>query len=165
MNPIRPTLLTLLVVLGVASIGLAQDPPEPAEPAASEEAPPPAAKAPSTEAPASALSADPIVICRSVEDRTPSGEGISFPSDAGQLYCFTNIRGAKDPVQIYHRWYVGDRLATEIPIQVKAATWRCWSVKSILPSWSGTCRVDVATDAGDVIATTSFTLEPVASAE
>jgi hypothetical protein len=148
---VRPARIALLGVLLAAWASPAQEPP-PAEPA------------PETGSPApSTLSLGAAAVCRDVQDRTPVDEGTSFPSDVGVLFCFTQVLGAEEPTQVYHRWYAGDRMVLEIPIAVKAATWRCWSRKTIPPSWSGPCRVDIATDAGDVIGTASFTLEPAAA--
>jgi len=107
---------------------------------------------------ASALSVETTAICLDVQDRTPVEDGTSFPSDVGTLSCFTKIVGAETATTVYHRWYVGDTMAAEIPITVNGPSWRCWTRKTILPSWSGACRVDVATDAGDVIASKPFTL-------
>jgi 2-oxoglutarate dehydrogenase E2 component (dihydrolipoamide succinyltransferase) len=117
----------------------------------------------STPAPAAALHADPVQICHDVQDHAPVEAGESFPSNVGTLCCFSKITGAES-AQVYHRWYVGDKMVAEIPIAVKASTWRCWSRKTILPSWQGECRVDVATESGDVIGSAKFTLTAAAAA-
>jgi hypothetical protein len=118
--------------------------------------PPPAA--------ASAVATTTVVVCHDVQDRTPVDAGESFASDVGTLCCFSNVTGANEPVQVYHRWYVGDRMVSEIPIMVKAASWRCWSRKTIQPSWTGPCHVDVVTEAGDTIGSATFTLTAASAA-
>jgi hypothetical protein len=128
----------------------AAEPATPAEPAAQQAAETPA-RAEAT------LTLAQIAVCESVEDRAPVGEAESF-TGVSRLFCFTRIEGADTPTLVYHRWYVGDEMVNEIPINVKASHWRCWSQKSILPGWSGACRVEVATEAGDVLGTRSFTL-------
>lgn len=125
---------------------------EPADDAAS-------AAAPAAGAPAVAR----IVVCRDVQEREPVDAGTSFPSDVGKLACFTEVTGAEGK-QVYHRWYVGDRMVLELPIAVGASHWRCWSRKTIVPAWSGPARVDVATESGDVIASQEFTLGAAAAA-
>lgn len=110
--------------------------------------------------PAAGTRVDRLAVCLRVEDRTPVGEAESFPSDVGRLWCFTQVETPEPPVQVFHRWYIGERLVNEIPIEVKGQRWRCWSRKTIRPSWTGPCRVEIATEAGDVLATQAFTLEP-----
>jgi len=112
--------------------------------------------------PAPRASITQIAVCRQVEDRAPVGEADSFPNDVGRLCCFTHVETSAPPVTLYHRWYVGDRLVNEIPITAKGTSWRCWSRKTISTRWTGPCRVEIATEAGDVLATKSFSLEPAA---
>jgi hypothetical protein len=148
MKPLLPVLV-LICSLALGTSCLAQT----ATPDSSA-SPPPVSEDQSS--PAMATST--VVLCKDVQERTPVDAGDTFPSDVGTLFCFSNVTGATSPVQIYHRWYVGDRMVMEIPISVKAATWRCWSRKTIVPSWQGPCRVDVATESGDVIGSATFTL-------
>jgi hypothetical protein len=131
-------------------------------------APPAAAQAEEEAAPAVEKKSEPaaegmavsrMAICENVEEREPVGAAETFPSDVGALCCFTEINQADPPAQIFHRWYIGDRLINEIPITVRASHWRCWSRKTIVASWKGECRVEVATEAGDVLRVANFTLE------
>src|SRR5262245_53809966 len=124
----------------------------------------PAAQAQAAPATTPAVSTAQVVICRDVAERAPVEAGEAFAADAGTLMCFTNVVGAEEPVQVYHRWYVGDQMVAEIPINVKAASWRCWSRKTIAPSWTGPCHVDIVTESGDTIGSASFTLTSAAAA-
>jgi hypothetical protein len=99
-----------------------------------------------------------IAICETVQERAPVGEADSFSSEIGKLWCFTRVQNAAPPTQIFHRWYVGDELVDEIAINVKGSHWRCWSTKTIDPSWTGECRVEILTEEGDVISTKPFVL-------
>lgn len=136
---------------------------EETEAAAPEAAPPEAvAKEAKSEA---AVSLSRLAVCTDVEDRTPVGEADSFASDVGKLYCFTWVEATNSPTQLYHRWYIGDDLVNEIPIDVKARRWRCWSTKTIRPAWNGPCRVEIVTEEGDVVGTQEFTLTASAPAE
>jgi hypothetical protein len=56
-------------------------------------------------------------------------------------------------------------MVREIPITVKMSPYRCWSVKSIQPDWSGACRVDVVSEGGDVLGSKTFTLTSGAPAQ
>ncbi len=100
-----------------------------------------------------------LAVCENVVDRAPVGEAESFPKGIARLSCFTDVRGAAPPTQIFHRWYIGDRLVSEIPITVKGSRWRCWSRKTILPNWEGAGRVEILTEEGDVLGTAEFVLE------
>jgi hypothetical protein len=157
-----------LLLLGASFAFAAEQPATPATPA---NPAPAAAPAPATEpAPAEPVAAakpaqshadfslSEVAVCTAVEDRTPVGEAASFDPGVGLLYCFTRVVGAPTPTQIYHRWYVGDRLAAEVPINVGASSWRCWSAKTISPGMQGTCRVEIVTEEGDVLGTKEFTL-------
>ncbi|MFN8179841.1 MAG: DUF2914 domain-containing protein [bacterium] len=175
MKPFLPIVaLTFLVALSAPSRAQTSSP-DPAaaktSAAATTKAPAPApaaaaAKPASAEAekgPAAALHADPVQICHDVQDHAPVEAGESFPGNVGTLCCFSKVTGAES-AQIYHRWYVGDKMVAEIPIAVKSSGWRCYSRKTILPSWQGECRVDVATESGDVIGSAKFTLTAASAA-
>jgi len=105
-----------------------------------------------------------ITICRDVAEKAPQDQGTSFPADVGMLACFTDVREAGAPREIVHKWYVGDQLVSEVPMEVRGPRWRCWSKKEILPEWKGNCRVEVLSASGDLIAETQFALVEPASA-
>ena len=162
MTGIRSACALSLAMLGIVCIV----PPVPAQtatPAPDGAAPAKPSPAPDARAPG-AVTVPRVVICRDVQEREPVGPGTTFPSDVGALACFTQVAGAEGK-QIYHRWYVADRMVLELPIAVGASAWRCWSRKKIDPSWTGAGRVDVATEAGDVIASQAFTLVAAGAGE
>lgn len=140
--------LVLMLLVFMALPGVAQEDAEPA-PAGGQEAEPPA----------KGMTVSRMVICEGIEDREPVGAATEFPSDVGALYCFSEINRADPPVEIFHRWYIGDRLVNEMLINVRASHWRCWSRKTILPRWKGECRAEVVTDEGDILQVAAFTLE------
>ena len=160
MKPLLPAFaLTFLVALNAVSWAQAASPADTAAPKTSPAAQP-AGAAPAAATPTSGparLSADPVVICRDVKDRAPVSPAESFGSDVGALYCFCKVTGS-DSTRVYHRWYVGDKMVFEFPIPVLGSSWRCWSRKTVAPSWDGECRVDVVTESGDVIGSAKFTL-------
>jgi hypothetical protein len=159
------TLLSAAIALALgAGVALAQgdDTSEPEAAAKAEKAKPMQKSMDESMPAASAAKLKQLAVCTSVEERTPVGEAETFPSDVGKLWCFTWLTGAKPPMQIYHRWFVGDQLVNEIPIDVRGGRWRCWSTKTILPSWSGPCHVEIATESGDILGTKEFTLTAAA---
>jgi len=165
MKPFLPIVALILLVALSAPSQAQTSSPDSAAVKASSAAPAAAAAKPAgeTEKAPAALHADPVQICHDVQDHAPVEAGESFPANVGTLCCFSKVTGAES-AQIYHRWYVGDKMVAEIPIAVKSSGWRCYSRKTILPSWQGECRVDVATESGDVIGSAKFTLTAASAA-
>ena len=107
-----------------------------------------------------------MIVCEDVAEREPVGAADSFANSVGSLMCFTQVSTREEtPMKLYHRWFVGEKLAAEIPIRVGGPMWRCWSRKSIQPSWSGPCRVEILTEEGEVVGVREFTLQNGAVAE
>ena len=104
-----------------------------------------------------------VAVCKDVQGRSPVGDASTFSSDVGSLFCFTDVRNGENGSQVYHRWYVGDQMVNEIPVNVNGPRWRCWTKKTILSSWNGDCKVEIVNEEGDVLGTADFML--VASAE
>jgi len=100
-----------------------------------------------------------VSICRKIESRTPVGTSEIFAPQVGELFCYTDVRDAGMGQRIFHRWYVGDELVSEIPMDVQGSRWRCWSVKSIAPQWNGPCHVEVVTESGEQIASATFSID------
>ncbi|MBZ0268842.1 DUF2914 domain-containing protein [bacterium] len=130
----------------------------------------PAAEMPTKDmgdAPPRQMQVSQVAICREVAERQPVMAGDSFASGVNNLYCFTEIRNAGMPQQIYHRWYVGDELVCEVPMSVEGPRWRCWSEKTIPAGWEGPCHVEIVTESGERIGETRFALvdQPEMSAE
>ena len=156
-NPIWLALAALAIVSFSPIHVLAQDAETPAPDA---EAPVPDAEEPAPEGAAPGVSVARIAVCTDVQDREPIGEAESFASDVGYLFCFTAVECTNPPVQVFHRWFMGDELVAEIPVSAKGTSWRCWSRKTIPGTWSGSGRVEVLTEAGDRLESASFSIEP-----
>jgi len=100
-----------------------------------------------------------IQICTSVEDRVPVGVNTSFPGDVERLYCFTKISSNQDEGSIFHVWLHNDQVMARIELSTKAKTWRTWSTKKILPSWTGKWRVDIETPDGTLMGSKEFEIK------
>jgi hypothetical protein len=96
-------------------------------------------------------------ICTGVKDRAPVGVADKFPASVGELYCFSLVTNATD--KVVQVWFHGDTEVCKIELPVKAARWRTWSVKRILPGMTGAWRVEVHDAAGQLLATAKFTVE------
>jgi hypothetical protein len=97
------------------------------------------------------------IVCTGVQDRAPVGAAESFPSDIGQLYCFSDVRNGGN--QVVHVWYHNDREVRRIELAVKGTRWRTWSAKTIPSSSTGSWKVEVQTPDGTVLAASSFVVE------
>jgi hypothetical protein len=96
-------------------------------------------------------------MCKSIKDRAPVGVAETFPANVGQLYCYSLVTNATD--KVVHVWIHGDKEVVRIELPIKAARWRTWSAKKILPGMTGAWRVEVRDAAGLLLATANFKVE------
>jgi hypothetical protein len=84
----------------------------------------------------------------------------SFSADIKRLYCISQIKGAKDTMEIQHRWYLNDNLINTVPLMIKSANWRTYSLKTVLPTMVGDWRVAIVNSSKDeVLQTLKFTVK------
>ena len=107
----------------------------------------------------SGLTVDEIQVSASVEDRIPRGVDSAFSSDIERVYCFTKLKNSGEIRRVIHAWYYKDKEMARVELAVRAATWRTWSSKRILPSWTGEWRVDVLSPDGNVLSSKSFEIK------
>lgn len=93
-----------------------------------------------------------------VADRTLGGTRNVFDPSVGRLYAFSRVLGAEGETMVYHRWYYGDQLMAEVPLNVRSNDWRTWSSKQVMPEWTGEWRVVVVTEDGSVLDYITFTI-------
>jgi hypothetical protein len=127
------------------------------------EAPP---AAPPAEPPtaASELTVSEAVITAGIESLTPKGASDSFEANVGKLYAFTKITGAEGETTVKHLWFHGDQLVGEVELPVKAASWRTYSSKTIMPDMTGQWKVDITTHDGTVLKSIPFTIQTATQA-
>jgi hypothetical protein len=106
-----------------------------------------------------------IIICKSVVEREPVGEGESFPADITKVFCFTDVRNAGADTFITHEWYYKDELKATVRLKVAGAQWRTWSSKGIDKNWTGKWNVKVKDADGNLLCETSFIVGEEPSAE
>jgi hypothetical protein len=97
-----------------------------------------------------------IVAATSVNGLEPVGENREFESSVGAVYCWTKVSTKTVPATIVDVWYLGDKKVFEYPLDLKFASTRTWSSKSVRP---GSWRVDVTDEAGKVLSSVSFTVK------
>ena len=120
-------------------------------------------KAKSADAPADSLKehqgpevAD-AVVCRGVEERKPIEPGDRFPADVGSLSCFSRIVHGKG-TKVVHAWIHEGQTRARVELDVGSDSWRTWSTKRILPSWTGSWEVKIMTPDGIVLDSVPFTI-------
>lgn len=105
------------------------------------------------------LRVEKVAICRGVEQRTPLGIGNVFTSDAGKLFCFTKVVGARSDTLVIHRWFLNGDLRSSVELPVKSSRWRTWSTKRIDTSDVGDWMVEIVAEDGVVLATIIFFIQ------
>ena len=102
------------------------------------------------------ITVDRMVVGTAVEEREPVGVDTTFAATVDEVVCFTELGGAAGSLS--HRWYFDDELVTEVSLNKGAAgRWRTWSIKTVVPEFAGTWRVDVVDDQDRVLKSATFT--------
>ncbi len=57
---------------------------------------------------------------------------------------------------VTHQWTYNDKVMFEKTFEVKAARWRVWTSKTLIPAWKGTWTVNVLDDDRAVLSSKSF---------
>lgn len=106
------------------------------------------------------LNVQEAVITTAVVERAPVDAVQSYPVTVGKLYCFTQVTGAQEETSLTHVWFWGEKEVARTTLPVRSANWRTWSVKTILPSWTGEWRVDILDAEGNLLHSLPFVLIP-----
>lgn len=93
------------------------------------------------------------------ESKTLSGEGDVFAADGGTVYCLTRVVGMVPPAVVTHAWYHEGKTMARVDLDVGSTSWRTWSSKNYLPSWTGAWEVKILDENGKVLETAGFTVE------
>ncbi|MBI5868795.1 MAG: DUF2914 domain-containing protein [candidate division Zixibacteria bacterium] len=145
----KRTIIGLCLVVVFTATGLAQDQKAADTAAASEKKVP---------VPAAATLTAEVQVCTSITDRMPTGTASSFAADVGTLYCWSKITGAKGETAVKHVWSHEGKEMLSVDLSVKSISWRTFSQKSILPSWTGNWEVKVVDAGGATLASAAFTV-------
>ncbi len=98
-------------------------------------------------------------ITTGVLDHLPIDSVESYTVNAGKLYCFTRVLGSAGRDKVIHIWRREGQEMARIELPLRNDDFRTWSVKTLLPSWSGKWQVDVVDDAGTVLLSLPFVLQ------
>lgn len=137
------SILTLLLLAGVAGQVAAQDTTKAAAPAA----PPAAAANVSVEA----------VLARSVVDRVPQDTGTAFSDSVGTVVLWMRVSGASGQ-SVNAVWFHGEDEVGNVPLTIGGSPWRTWSRKTIPVEATGAWHVEIRDAAGAVLKRIDFTV-------
>jgi hypothetical protein len=115
-----------------------------------------AAVASGQEESAGGLKVEKAVAAASVRDREPVGEATEFEASVGTVSCWTKILAENPPTTIKHIWYADGDQVFEKTLDIKFASVRTWTTKTVKP---GSWRVDVADEAGTVLTSVTFVVK------
>jgi len=129
---------------------------KPAPPPAPEKkpAPPPAPAKKPAPPPAPAASSEVIkraVFTSAIVDREPVDQLDSLATGVDSVYFFTEIMGM-DGEPVTHRWLRDGVVMAEVVIRVGGPRWRAYSMKTLLPEWTGAWTVEVMDGDGHKLA-------------
>lgn len=98
-------------------------------------------------------------ITTGVVDHMPIDSVESYTVEAGKLYCFTRVLGSAGRDKVIHVWRRDGQEMARIELPLRSDDFRTWSVKTLLPGWSGQWQVDIVDDAGSVLVSLPFVLQ------
>ncbi len=152
------TLVTMLATALLIATGVVQ---AQSTPAAATAMPAAAAASAATAMPATpaATHKPPVVMhaqfTTGISNREPADDVSTLDSSHDQVFFFTELKDAEDQT-IIHRWEFNGKTVAEVTPQPKAAHWRTWSSKKLMPDQTGTWTVEVVDDSGKVLMSKSF---------
>ncbi|OQY07882.1 MAG: hypothetical protein B6I22_02220 [Desulfobacteraceae bacterium 4572_123] len=97
-------------------------------------------------------------MCEGIKDHRPRDEAIVFSIRLGSIYCFTDFEPVPDKTNIYHRWFIRDKLRTERKLPVKPARWSTFSKIRLLKGDKGPWRVEITDQQGIIFQTLRFSV-------
>ncbi|MBN2227194.1 MAG: DUF2914 domain-containing protein [candidate division Zixibacteria bacterium] len=104
-------------------------------------------------------------LCTGIEERMPVGMADSFAADVDKVWLWCRVTGATDTTVVKHVYYRdGVEMAT-VELPVKSSSWRTWSSKTILPSWTGKWEIKILDANDNVLATVPFTVTPAMASD
>ncbi len=94
-----------------------------------------------------------------IADRMIVGEASSFPATVGKVYVWSRITGGAGESTVKHVYSHNGTEMASVELRINGSSWRTWSSKSILPSWTGNWEVKVVDASGATIGSTTFTID------
>ena len=96
-------------------------------------------------------------LCLEIEEHQPVSPGDSFDADVEQIVCWSKIVNG-DGESIVHAWIHEGTTRAQVELDIGSDSWRTYSTKRILPSWTGSWEVKIMTPDGVVLKSIPFTV-------
>jgi len=87
----------------------------------------------------------------SVVDHEPQGTISELTTDHTKVYYFTELANMSGR-RIIHRWEYNGKVMAEVPFDIGGPRWRVYSVKTLLPAWTGEWTASTVDENGRVLA-------------
>lgn len=100
-------------------------------------------------------------MCTGIADREPVGESDNFSNSLERIYCYTKVKTDNPPDYITHVWIYNNKTMANIKLNIKGNTWRTWSSKGIVHTWSGKWKVRAIDSNGELLMERDFALGSV----
>lgn len=93
---------------------------------------------------------------RDIKNREPVDSVAVLENRHARIVYFTEIRGMAGQ-DVLHRWEYNGKIVMQVPIRIKTARWRAYSVKTLHPGWTGEWKASVVDAAGGSLSVNTFT--------
>lgn len=93
---------------------------------------------------------------RDMKNREPVDSVSSLENRHTRVIYFTEIRGMAGQ-NVLHRWEYNGKVVMEVPIRIKTARWRAYSVKTLPRGWTGEWKASVVDAGGGSLSVNTFT--------
>lgn len=96
-----------------------------------------------------------VKVGTAVVNRDVVGQASVFPASIAQLAGWSRIKGATEPIEVYHRWRLNGKDESLVELKIRSSFFRAWSY--LEPKGKkGTWTLDVLDWEKNILASTSF---------
>ena len=96
------------------------------------------------------------VFATAIDNREPVAMVDSLDSSSIRSVTFFTELSDLSGQTVIHQWTHNDKVMFEKTFEVKAARWRVWTSKTLIPNWAGTWTVNVLDNERTLLASRSF---------
>ena len=99
-----------------------------------------------------------VSVGTSIDNRVLQGVAAEFPASTQQLVGWCRVKGATEPIEVYHRWRRDGKEEKTVKLAIRSSNYRAWSF--LAPSGLvGTWTLDVLDWDKNVLASTTFQIK------
>jgi hypothetical protein len=98
------------------------------------------------------------VMCEAFNGQEAVNPAIVFPITIGKVYCFTYFDPVPEKAVVFHRWYLRDRLNSNIKLRLQPPRWSTYSNIQLRDADKGPWRVEIADENGRILNVLRFSI-------